>query len=170
VHSAGEEGASAGAAPSDLIATVPRSVDPVWQRIWLRAQSVSWTTLALIGASKRLPGALLDVAGGLSRVSEELGYPLVVLDARSLSLRDLPVMRARLRGYAGGSTRALVLCTWPHQNPVTVPVAQTADCALLCVFTGETKVVLARQSIEQVGRGRFLGTVVVSPEDLAHPF
>jgi hypothetical protein len=31
-------------------------------------------------------------------------------------------------------------------------------------------VVLARQSIEQVGRGRFLGTVVVSPEDLAHPF
>ncbi len=48
------------------------------------------------------------------------------------------------------------------QNATTVPMAQNVDAALLGVFIGETSVVAASRTIDEVGRPKFLGSVVLN--------
>jgi hypothetical protein len=148
--------------PSAELPTGP--IDASWQRIWLRAQGRDWVSLALIGSSPRAPEATMRVAGMLARISEELGHPLVVLDARSVELRTMASIQARMRSLAARGTRAITVLQYPHYNPISVPIAQAADASMLCVFIGESRSVNTEQTIEQIGRDRFLGTVI-----LRHP-
>jgi hypothetical protein len=136
-------------------------IDASWQRIWLRAQGRDWVSLALIGSSPSFPHATLRVAGMLARISEELGHPLVVLDARGVELRTMASIQARMRSLAARGTRAITVLQLPMYNPITVPIAQAADASMLCVFVGESRLANAQQTIEQVGRDRFLGTVIL---------
>jgi hypothetical protein len=143
---------------------VAGSIAAAWQRIWLRAQGRDWVSLALIGTSQHSPEATMRVAGMLARISEELGHPLVVLDGRSVELRTMASIQARMRSLSARGTRAISVLQLPMYNPITVPIAQAADAAMLCVFIGESSVTSSEQTIEQVGRDRFLGTVI-----LRHP-
>jgi len=136
-------------------------IDASWQRIWLRAQGRDWVSLALIGSSPRSPEATMRVAGMLARISEELGHPLVVLDARNVELRSMASIQARMRSLAARGTRAITVLQYPHYNPISVPIAQAADASMLCVFVGESRLANTQQTIEQVGRDRFLGTVIL---------
>jgi hypothetical protein len=136
-------------------------IDASWQRIWLRAQGRDWVSLAVIGSSPRSPDATLRVAGMLARISEELGHPLVVLDARNVELRTMASIQARMRSLAARGTRAITVLQLPMYNPISVPIAQAADASMLCVFVGETRQVNSQQTIEQIGRDRFLGTVIL---------
>jgi hypothetical protein len=148
--------------PSAIIPSGP--IDASWQRIWLRAQGRDWVSLALIGGSLEAPDATLRVAGMLARISDELGHPLVVLDARYVELRTMASIQARMRSLAARGTRAITVVQLPMDNPISVPIAQAADASMLCVFVGESRVVNTHQTIEQVGRDRFIGTVI-----LRHP-
>jgi hypothetical protein len=139
-------------------------IDAAWQRIWLRAQGREWVSLAIIGSSELAPEATMRVAGMLARISEELGHPLVVLDARNVELRTMASIQARMRSLAARGTRAIAVLQLPMKNPITVPIAQAADAAMLCVFMGESRLGNSQQTIEQIGRDRFLGTVI-----LRHP-
>lgn len=136
-------------------------IDASWQRIWLRAQGRDWVSLALIGSSPSFPDATLRVAGMLARISEELGHPLVVLDARGVELRTMASIQTRMRSLAARGTRAITVLQLPMYNPITVPIAQAADASMLCVFVGESRLANSQQTIEQVGRDRFLGTVIL---------
>jgi hypothetical protein len=147
--------------PTALLPTGP--IDASWQRIWLRAQGRDWVSLALIGSSPNSPDATMRVAGMLARISEELGHPLVVLDARSVELRTMASIQARMRSLAARGTRAITVLQLPNYNPITVPIAQAADASMLCVFVGETRLGNSQQTIEQIGRDRFLGTVILRP-------
>ncbi len=140
-------------------------ISPAWQRIWLRAQAREWNTLALMGSSKRSPHGTMHVASGLARVSAELGHSLVLLDGRSVDLRHMAAMQSRMRSLSSRGTRAICVLRLPSENVISVPLAQSADAAILCVFLGETKVVTSSQCIEQIGRDRFLGTVLLRPTD-----
>ena len=140
-------------------------ISPAWQRIWLRAQAREWNTLALMGSSKRSPHGTMHVASGLARVSAELGHSLVILDARAIDLRHMAAMQSRMRSLASRGTRAICVMRLPSENVISVPLAQVADAAILCVFLGETKVVTSSQCIEQIGRDRFLGTVLLRPTE-----
>lgn len=139
-------------------------IDASWQRIWLRAQGRDWVSLAVIGSSPQAPEATLRVAGMLARISEELGHPLVVLDARNVELRTMASIQARMRSLAARGTRAITVLQLPMYNPITVPIAQAADASMLCVFVGESRLANAQQTIEQIGRDRFLGTVILRHE------
>jgi len=139
-------------------------IDAAWQRIWLRAQGRGWVSLALIGSSPRAPEATMRVAGMLARISEELGHPLVVLDARNVELRSMATIQSRMRSLSARGTRTIAVLQLPMYNPVTVPIAQAADSSMLCVFVGESRLGNSTQTIEQIGRDRFLGTVI-----LRHP-
>jgi hypothetical protein len=136
-------------------------IDASWQRIWLRAQGRDWVSLAVIGSSPEAPEATMRVAGMLARISEELGHPLVVLDARGVELRTMASIQARMRSLAARGTRAITVLQLPMYNPISVPIAQAADASMLCVFVGESHLTNAQQTIEQIGRDRFLGTVIL---------
>ena len=139
------------------------SLDPVWQRVWLRSQSRSWSSLAVIGTSRKTMSGPLQVVQGLAKVAWALGQDLVVIDARGVDLVRLAQVQAQIRSLSARGTRSLVALSVPAENPVTVPIAQFTEAAILCVTLGESRMVLAEQTIEQIGRDRFIGTVLLRP-------
>jgi hypothetical protein len=48
-------------------------------------------------------------------------------------------------------------------NPVGLAVALAAERALLCVPLGATQLSAARQTLEMIGKARFLGSVTLQP-------
>ena len=151
------------AAPPGAGSITVTPVASAWVRIWLRAQAArEFQSLAVLASSPQFPDASLHVAKHLARVSEELGQPLVVLDGRNLALPDLVPTKGRLRALAQSGQRVILALTLPQQNPLAVPVAQSVDAALIGVFLGESKGIVCQQAIEQVGRRKFVGSVVLT--------
>jgi hypothetical protein len=136
-------------------------IDPTLQRIWVRSQMNAWTTLAIIGTSERISEGTMNIARGLARVAAESGGGLGLIDGRNLELKHLAQVQARLRSTV--SRQTVVVLPLPKDNPVTVSVAQACDAAIMCIFLGETSRVVAMQSVEQIGRDRFLGSVILRP-------
>ncbi|MCL2777898.1 MAG: hypothetical protein FWD73_07830 [Polyangiaceae bacterium] len=171
VHRAG--GAAAGAMPpmdesgasggmSSLLSGSTNTFDPVWQRLWLRCQQHDWQSLAFIGSSKRDPDGVLEIAHGLARLASELGQELTVFDARNLGLKDMGRMLAQIQSITSRGKRCIVVLRLVTENATTVPMAQNVDAALLGVFIGETSTVAASRTIDEVGRPKFLGSVVLN--------
>ncbi len=147
--------------PSDP--RIGSAIHPAWQRIWLRAQSRPWVTLAVVAAGKHAVDPTFRLAASLARLSEELAQPIVCLDGRGVDLRTTAGLQMRMRALSSRGTRALCVLQSPTDNPVSVPIAQSADAVILCILIGDSKVVTAEQTIEQIGRERFLGAVILRP-------
>ncbi|NOU29790.1 MAG: hypothetical protein HOO96_17945 [Polyangiaceae bacterium] len=148
--------------PPPMVAQVPARINPTLQRIWVRSQMNAWTTMAIIGSSDKMPEGTMNVARGLARVAAESGGALGLIDGRALELKHLAQVQARLRSTVARQT--VVVLPLPRDNPVTVSVAQACDAAIMCVILGETSRIVAAQTIEQVGRDRFLGSVILRPK------
>lgn len=138
------------------------TMDPVWQRLWLRCQQHDWQSLAFIGSSKRDPDGVLEIAHGMARLANELGQELTVFDARTLGLKDMGRMLAQIQSITSRGKRCIVVLKLVTENATTVPMAQNVDAALLGVFIGETSVIGASRTVEEVGRPKFLGSVVLN--------
>ena len=138
------------------------TMDPVWQRLWLRCQQHDWQSLAFIGSSKRDPDGVLEIAHGMARLASELGQELTVFDARALGLKDMGRMLAQIQSITSRGKRCIVVLKLVTENATTVPMAQNVDAALLGVFIGETSVVASSRTVEEVGRAKFLGSVVLN--------
>lgn len=138
------------------------TMDPVWQRLWLRCQQHDWQSLAFIGSSRRDPDGVLEIAHGMARLASELGQELTVFDARNLGLKDMGRMLAQIQSITSRGKRCIVVLKLVTENATTVPMAQNVDAALLGVFIGETSVIAASRTVEEVGRPKFLGSVVLN--------
>jgi hypothetical protein len=138
------------------------TMDPVWQRLWLRCQQHDWQSLAFIGSSKRDPDGVLEIAHGMARLASELGQELTVFDARNLGLKDMGRMLAQVQSITSRGKRCIVVLKLVTENATTVPMAQNVDAALLGVFIGETSVIAASRTVDEVGRPKFLGSVVLN--------
>jgi hypothetical protein len=138
------------------------TMDPVWQRLWLRCQQHDWQSLAFIGSSKRDPDGVLEIAHGMARLASELGQELTVFDARNLGLKDMGRMLAQIQSITSRGKRCIVVLKLVTENATTVPMAQNVDAALLGVFIGETSVIAASRTVDEVGRPKFLGSVVLN--------
>lgn len=138
------------------------TMDPVWQRLWLRCQQHDWQSMAFIGSSKRDPDGVLEIAHGMARLASELGQELTVFDARNLGLKDMGRMLAQIQSITSRGKRCIVVLKLVTENATTVPMAQNVDAALLGVFIGETSVVASSRTVEEVGRAKFLGSVVLN--------
>lgn len=149
-----------GGTPSMMGAS--NTMDPVWQRLWLRCQQHDWQSLAFIGSSKRDPDGVLEIAHGMARLASELGQELTVFDARALGLKDMGRMLAQIQSITSRGKRCIVVLKLVTENATTVPMAQNVDAALLGVFIGETSVVAASRTVDEVGRPKFLGSVVLN--------
>ncbi|MFO0742978.1 MAG: hypothetical protein U0270_44290 [Labilithrix sp.] len=138
------------------------TMDPVWQRLWLRCQQHDWQSLAFIGSSKKDPDGILEIAHGMARLASELGQELTVFDARQLGLKDMNRMLAQIQSITSRGKRCIVVLNLVTVNATTVPMAQNVDAALLGVFIGETSTVSAGRTVDEVGRAKFLGSVVLN--------
>jgi hypothetical protein len=153
---------SAGFEPMQSMSSGSNTMDPVWQRLWLRCQQHDWQSMAFIGSSKRDPDGVLEIAHGMARLASELGQELTVFDARNLGLKDMGRMLAQIQSITSRGKRCIVVLKLVTENATTVPMAQNVDAALLGVFIGETSVIASSRTVEEVGRAKFLGSVVLN--------
>lgn len=144
--------------PASAQSEVAPTVDAVaWEKIWLATQRRPWRSLAVIPAG---PGAFTPrVAGALAEVgSRHLGVPVRVTDATGLTLSRLEAFLVDLRARRGIIALGPVL-----ESPASLALARAADAVVLCLVLGESAISAAEQTIEEVGRERFLGSVLLRP-------
>ena len=140
----------------------PNTLDDLGsQLLWLATQKREWRSLAVVGASERVP--TIQVANMLARLAWWYrGQPSSVADFRDLSLR---LVEYQLRDVAIQLERAPVTVVIAlrsiFENPTVVPVARAVDAAVLCVELGMSKISDSRKTVEGIGRDRFLGTIII---------
>src|SRR5580700_6189103 len=131
-----------------------------WQRMWLCTQSREWRTLALVPGDEYT--STFDVANLIVRRALDHGETIQVADLREISLQRVDSFLERSRWGAGQSGRVIFATESASVNLATVPLARSADCAILCVSLGRTRLDAVRNSVEQIGRERFLGSLLVT--------
>jgi len=138
------------------------------QQLWFSIQRVEWATLAIIPAGPET--SALDFGRPLYEVGKlAMGERLRLLDARTVKLSGVaPLIVDMVTPPAGPrstnvqwSERAMVLVESVLVQPAAVPVALAADAALLCVELGKTSMASARETLDIVGRQRFIGCVTL---------
>jgi hypothetical protein len=142
--------------------------DVALQRLWLATQRREWRTLALVGASKAVD--TLHLAQLFAKLAWWWsGQPSCTFDLRDLSLRLVQYHQREVAAQSETGARVFIALGSTLANPTAVPMARSADAVLLVVDLGEAKFKDAQQTIDQVGRDRFLGAIVVRPPDPRRP-
>jgi hypothetical protein len=150
------------AGPSDesVLAGSEGSWDrPDWQRMWLRTQGLEWRTIALVPGDAQT--STFDVANLMARLALDHGESVRVADIRALRMKHVEAFLEGIRWEANQGTRVILAAPSATANLATVPVARAADGAILCVSLGSTLLSAARDTIEQIGRKHFLGSLIV---------
>jgi hypothetical protein len=154
---------------SDAISSASDSAEDVafdptsaiaWQRLWLATQRRPWRSLAVIPAgtgakTPRIARALAGVG------SSHLGLSIRVTDATAITLAGL---EACLNAWIEprDSLRRVLLALGPVlEDPASLALAQAADAAILCLVLGESSISEAERTIEEVGRARFVGSMIL---------
>jgi hypothetical protein len=133
------------------------------QRVWFEAQALEWRALALVPASHEVPVVRLAdafAALGLRDRGESIGVA---------DLRDVPVQNLRgpmevIRWHVRRGERVILALSPCSRNAVTLPLVRVADCAILCVALGTTRIAEVEETVEQMGDDAIVGTVLVRPE------
>ena len=130
------------------------------ERIWFRTQSRVWRTLAVVPTELDTSDAAYGMAQLIIGLGARHDEKLKLADFRTTPMSRLPQFLQLADFYVGEGER-LVYATQPiDENPTTVPVARSADCVLLCVSLGKSSIRDIEDVIDQIGRERFLGSVV----------
>jgi hypothetical protein len=153
-------------------ALVPQPADAIQlddvrlQQMWIAVQRRRWRSLAILAAGAGIP--TLPTANLLAKIAWAYsGQPSAVFDLRDVSLRLLEHQIQNVQLQVTNGERVFVALRSTSENPTAIALARTADAVLLCVTLGDTKTKAASDSIESVGRDRFVGCVVVDPEPRA---
>ncbi len=148
-----------------LSGTPPASL----QQLWFAVQRLSWTSLVIMPAGPET--SAFEVATTLHEIGKlTMGDRLRLIDARGVKLTGTAAVILDMSSAAPvraaqdpRNERVLVLIDWVLAEPSGVPIALAADAALLCVELGKTTVAGARETVQLVGRQRFVGCITYSP-------
>jgi len=147
--------------------STPPSEKPPWrspdyQRFWLSLRAREWRTLALVPAASGQPADFtLQIAMALARTGmTHLGAQVHVADATTLSMAASTQFTAQVRASTQ-SGPVLIALAPRSDSPVTTPIAQDADCAVLCVKLGQMKMSEAKKTVDEIGASQFIGSLAV---------
>jgi hypothetical protein len=151
--------ASEPAEPLDDVAIDPASAI-AWQRLWLATQRREWRSLAVIPVGGRI--ATPRVARALVSVgSSHLGALIRLNDATAITIAGLGACLRGLTDPRESAARVIMALGSVLENPASLAVAQAADAAILCLVLGESSISEAERTIEEVGRARFVGSLIL---------
>jgi Mrp family chromosome partitioning ATPase len=154
--------------PPDALAHRPAGAASQWddvglQKLWLATQKRQWRSLAVVAGSKGVP--TLEVADTLAKIAWWYrGQPTCVVDLRDLSLRLVEHQLQEIASQTQHGERVIIALRSVAENPTVVPVAELADAVIMCVELGKTSMGDAKKAVDEIGRGRFLGTIVLNPQ------
>jgi hypothetical protein len=143
--------------------------DSAWQRLWLSIRGRPWSSLAIVPASSGAPRDFsLTVAMTLARTGMlQLGSVIHVADAVTVQLSDIMLLEQEIRACKERRELVLLALGPLRDNPVTDVLAKAADSSLLCVLFEHMVNAEAKETVEKIGKERFLGSTVFRPEMLA---
>ena len=132
-----------------------------WQRIWVAlTRGSSWQTLAVVPAGQGAPEDFtLEIAMALTRTGMTYsGTQIHVADATRLNPSEANDFAGQLR--ASLSSGPVILALAPTDtSPLTVPLAQSANVAILCVLLNRMRMSDAKRTVQDIGAEQFLGAV-----------
>ena len=132
-----------------------------WNGIWLASQSRDWHAFAILPADDGIP--TMPVGQLVKAISARHGQDVIhVADLRGVQLQHTNAYLEVLRWHMYQGERVVLVLRSCFENPATPLLARAADCALLCVTMGTTRRARAAQTVDMIGKERFLGSVVVN--------
>jgi hypothetical protein len=154
--------------PSHAGEVIPADAEPVpaeLLHLWmLLTQKEKWSSLVVVPAQ---PGAS-GLEAGRAIVSVGNRYrekPIRFIDAQGLPPGAGSRLVRDMRSHVEQGGMVVTCIDSLLTNPVGLEVALAAERALLCVPLGSTQFAEARQTLELVGKARFLGSVTLRPEN-----
>jgi len=162
-------GGNAGNGGSTALAPRPAGAPAHWddvklQKLWLATQKREWRSLAVVAGSQGV--STLEVADTLAKIAWWYrGQPTCVVDLRDLSMRLVEHQLQEIAAQTMGGERVIIALRSVSENPTVIAVAGLADAVILCVELGKTSVKQANQTIDEIGKQRFLGTIVLDPHE-----
>jgi hypothetical protein len=139
------------------------SDDVELQKLWLSMTRCDWQSLAVIGGSKGL--ATLDVANLMAQIAWWYrGSSSCVFDFRDLGLRLLEYQLHEVNAQVRDGHRAILALRSIFENPTAIPLAKAVDGVILCVGLGKTRMAQAEKTVDEIGRERFIGTIILDPK------
>lgn len=156
---------------STALAPRPTGAPAQWddvklQKLWLATQKREWRSLAIVAGSKDV--STLEVADMLAKIAWWYrGQPTCVVDLRDLSMRLVEHQLQEIASQTTHGERVIIALRSVSENPTVIAVAGLADAVVLCVELGKTSMKQASQTIDEIGKARFLGTIVIDPKEQA---
>ena len=153
---------------NDFSVLAPRPIAGPWdrpdcQRIWLGTQLREWRTLAIVPADEELSS--YEVASLLMALGLHYGEPIGVADLRNVGLNHVRTSLELVDMHVDRGERVVLATSAITQNLATIALARAADAAVLCVSFGSTSLAVARETINQIGKEHFLGSVLLHQSD-----
>ncbi len=131
------------------------------QHLWLAMQQRPWRSLALVSSGKNIE--TIDLADRFAKLAWWYGgQATCVFDLRDLGMRLVAHQVRDIARQVERGNRVFIALRSVAENPTTIPVAQSADAAILCVTLGKTEGAAAERGLMAIGRERFLGTILVN--------
>jgi hypothetical protein len=135
------------------------------QRLWFTLAQRSWHTLVLVPADARASVGFLADALAQAGIRAGAG-PVRAVDAQMIELVHVARVIEDLAQSAQERRKTLVAVGSPLVSPAAIPLTLAADSTVLCVELGVSGRRAAEQTLDLVGRQRFLGAVTVNPNAL----
>jgi hypothetical protein len=130
-----------------------------YQRLWLYMASRKWRTLAIVPAEEGM--STYEVASVIMGVGAHHGASIGLFDFRDVRLHRVLTVVADACEHVMPGERLIFATRSIKENLATIPLARAADGVVLCVSLGSTRISLVEETIEEIGRERFLGSVLV---------
>ena len=130
------------------------------QKLWLSTQRREWRSLAVVGSSKEIDTLwLAELIANLAWSYR--GTPSCVFDLRDMSLRLIEHHEQEVASQVREGQTVTIALRSISENPTALPMARSADAVILCLGLGSTDLKAAAQAVEEIGRDRIIGTIVV---------
>ena len=130
-----------------------------WQRLWLGTQSRPWRTLAVVASDHRV--STYQVASLIAGLGLQHGQQIRMADVRNVTLNRVAAIIELADNVVASGERIVFAARSITENLATIPIARSADCVLLCVSLGSSSLALVEETVAQLGKERFLGSLLI---------
>jgi len=138
----------------------PLEDDLAMQKLWVATQKREWKSLAVIAGDEDV--STLEVATRLAEIAWWFkGQPTNVLDLRKLGLRLVDYQLKEIAAQIEQGDCVIIALSSVVSNPTTIAVASAVEACILAVKLGTTRVETAEKNITEIGREKFIGTIVL---------
>jgi hypothetical protein len=129
------------------------------QRIWLGTQRRTWRTLAIVPVGEGTSS--YHLAWLITTLGIHNGESVCLADVRDIHLDRARAILESASELANRGNRVIFATRSITENLATIPVARAAEGVILCVSMGSTLLDRVQETIDQIGKERLLGSMLI---------